>query len=312
MECSERTKRRKISAKVEEHLRLLEKESMIDDLLTHNSEKEYPLDDLLEHTESEDSTDTFYDACDQNCFENSSNDLEVENSSDSFYDFNISSFDDLDSENWVPGDMPGCDSDCDLHGDECSDLEDDNDDDSRGLAEWAAEFNIPQTALSALLKILRRKGLDIPMDGRTLMSTDRSCNVANMAGGSYYHFGIENALIAELTSLGHLVNVTDTLTLRINIDGLPLFRSSSMSLWPILGMIKEIPECSVFVIGVYSGASKPANVQEYLQEFIVDMKAVSQSGIVYNGVHFRVPLPDAFICDAPARAFLKCSKGHTG
>lgn len=85
-----------------------------------------------------------------------------------------------------------------------------------------------------------------------------------------------------------------------------------MSLWPILGRIKEIPGCSVFVIGVYSGVSKPANVQEYLQEFIVDMKAVSQSGIVYNGVHFRVPLPDAFICDAPARAFLKCSKGHTG
>ncbi|CAM4734218.1 unnamed protein product [Leuciscus chuanchicus] len=193
--------------------------------------------------------------------------------------------------------MPGCDSDCDLHGDECSDLEDDNDDDLRGLAEWAAEFNIPQTALSALPKILRRKGLDIPMDGRTLMTTDRSCNVANMAGGSYYHFGIENALIAELTSLGHLANVTDTLALRINIDGLPLFRSSSMSLWPIL---------------VYSGASKPANVQEYLQEFIVDMKAISHSGIVYNGVHFRVPLPNAFICDAPARAFLKCSKGRTG
>ncbi|ROK35808.1 hypothetical protein DPX16_17551 [Anabarilius grahami] len=200
---------------------------MIDDLLAHDSEKEYPLDDL-EHTEREDSTDTFYDACDQNCFENTSNDLEDENSSDIFYDFNISSFDDLDSENWVPG----CDSDCDLHGDECSDLED-NDDDSHGLAEWAAEFNIPQTALSALLKILRKKGLDIPVDGRTLMSTDRSCNVANMAGGSYYHFGIENALIAELTSLGHLAHVTDTLTLRINIDGLPLFRSSNMTTYEI-------------------------------------------------------------------------------
>lgn len=84
-----------------------------------------------------------------------------------------------------------------------------------------------------------------------------------------------------------------------------------MSLWPILGRIKEIPECSVFVIGVYSGASKPTNVHAYLREFIVDMKAVSQRGIVYNGVHFRVVVPDVFICDAPACAFLKCSKGHT-
>jgi len=188
MEYSERTKRRKISAKVEEHLRLLENESMIDDLVAHESDKECPLDDLLEHTESEDSTDTFYDACDQNCFE--SNDLEEDFFSDSFYDFNLSSFDDLDSENWMPGDMPGCDSDSDLHGDECSDMEEDNNNDSLGLAEWAAEFNIPQTALSALLKILRRKGLDIPMDGRTLMSTDRSCSVANMSGGSYYQIQI--------------------------------------------------------------------------------------------------------------------------
>ncbi len=80
MEFSERTERRKISAKVEEHLCQVEKESMID-LLAHDSEKEYPLDD---HSEREDSMDTFYNACDQNGLENSSNDFEDENSSDFF------------------------------------------------------------------------------------------------------------------------------------------------------------------------------------------------------------------------------------
>lgn len=179
MEGSQRTKRRKISAKVEEHLRLLEG-SMSEDLL-----------------EQQDSTpDTFYDA--QDYFENLSNDLEdpVE---DFFYDCDI------------PSDMPGYDSDSDLHGDECTVLGDDDDVDSCGLSEWATEFNIPQTALSALLKIIRKKGLDVPMDARTFMSTDRSCQVTNVAGGSYFHFGIENALISELTSLGHF-NGTDTLT----------------------------------------------------------------------------------------------------
>lgn len=39
------------------------------------------------------STDTFYNACDQNCFENSSNDLEDEDISNLFYNLNISSFD---------------------------------------------------------------------------------------------------------------------------------------------------------------------------------------------------------------------------
>ena len=80
-----------------------------------------------------------------------------------------------------------------------------------------------------------------------------------------------------------------------------------MYLCPILGRIKETPECRVFVIGVYSGASKLANTQEYLQEVIVDMEAVSQSGIVYNVVHFSVALP--FICDTHSRVLLKRSKG---
>ena len=99
------------------------------------------------------------------------------------------------------------------------DIESDHEDDTGGLAEWAAEFNIPHTALSALLKILSRKGLSVPTDARTLMSTDRSCEVKNVAGGSYYHFGIENSLIAQLASLGNLVSVVDKLTLRINVDG---------------------------------------------------------------------------------------------
>lgn len=65
----------------------------------------------------------------------------------------------------------------------------------------------------------------------------------------------------------------------------------------------------VFAIRIYSGASKPANLQVNSQEFIVDIEAISQSGIVYNSVHFRVALPDAFICYVPACTFLKCSKG---
>ncbi len=68
--------------------------------------------------------------------------------------------------------------------------------------------------------------------------------------------------------------LTDTLTLRINIDGLPLFRSTTLSLWPILARIKEIPNSNVFMIGLYSGVTKPSQLQEYLNEFIQDFKAV--------------------------------------
>ncbi|XP_034024807.1 neural Wiskott-Aldrich syndrome protein-like [Thalassophryne amazonica] len=47
------------------------------DLLSHDSQQEYP-QDLLEHSERKESADTFYNASDQNCFENLSCDLEDE------------------------------------------------------------------------------------------------------------------------------------------------------------------------------------------------------------------------------------------
>ncbi|KAA0702512.1 hypothetical protein E1301_Tti021314 [Triplophysa tibetana] len=129
-------------------------------------------------------------------------------------------------------------NDFDLDSDHSSDSEDvasDTLDDANGLAEWAAEYNISQNALSALLKNLRQKGLNVPLDARTLMSTVRKCDVKNIAGGSYYHFGIKNSIQVELASLDFdLRDLTDTLTLRVNIDGLPLFRSNNVSLWPIL------------------------------------------------------------------------------
>ncbi len=294
MEHSQRTKRRKIAAKVAEHVRLVAQQ--IDQPLDFNLEAAYgePLEDVpleiyhdsvedvSQNVENECATDIFYDAFDD----------------DIFNDF----------ENGMPADA----SDFDLESSDSEDAASEKLDDTRGLAERAAEYNISQNALSALLKILKQKGLNVPLDARTLMCTERKCNVKNVAGGSYYHFGISNSVVAELASLDFDLRVlTDTLTLRIHMDGLPLFRSTTLSLWPILARIKEIPNSNVFMIGLYSGVTKPSQLQEYLNEFIQDFKAVIHEGIQHNGGH-RVTAPDAFICDAPARVFLKCVKGHTG
>lgn len=42
---------------------------------------------------------------------------------------------------------------------------------------------------------------------------------------------------------------TDTLTLHVNVDGLPLPRSSNILLWPILGKTVELPKANVFIVG---------------------------------------------------------------
>lgn len=295
MEQSVRTKRRKIAAKVAEHFRLVSEQSASEHFQDLNLDSDFfENEPVNEHDEcdgqaevssqNEQSEEIFYDALDLDIFPE---DFEV----------GVSGFNDFDLD------------------DDCSDSDalSETTDDTEGLAEWAAEYNVSHNALSALLKILRQKGLNVPLDARTLMSTARKCNVTNLAGGSYYHFGLKNAIVASLELLDFDISeLTKNLTIRINIDGLPLFRSNNVSLWPILGKIKEIPNSDVFVIGLYSGNTKPSNVQEYLKEFVQDLREIIQEGVQFNGVFFSVSAPDAFICDAPARAFLKCVKGHTG
>ncbi len=213
MEYSQRTKRRKIAAKVAEHFRLVAQQ--IDQPLDFNVEAAYgePLEDVP--------LEIYHDSV-----EDVSRNVENECATDIFYDaFDDDIFNDF--ENGMSADA----SDFDLESSDSEDAASEKLDDTRGLAEWAAEYNISQNKLSALLKILKQKGLNVPLDARTLMCTERKCNVKNVAGGSYYHFGIRNSVVAELASLDFDLRVlTDTLTLRINIDGLPLFRSTILSL----------------------------------------------------------------------------------
>ena len=179
------------------------------------------------------------------------------------------------------------------------------------VASWAVKFKISHSALSALLEVLKSCDLDMPRDPRTLLMTPRVTDIKETAGGSFYHFGIARGIISKLAtcSPSHLVGI-ESLTLHINIDGIPLFGSSTVSLWPILGMIKELPG-KPFVIGVYCGSSKPKSLKEYLYDFVQEMKEVLTSGVDFDINKYNVKL-DAFICDAPARAFIKCIKGHSG
>jgi hypothetical protein len=99
--------------------------------------------------------------------------------------------------------------------------------------------------------------------------------------------------------------------MQVNIDGLPLFKSSKVQFWPILGKIIQPVETRVFVIGLFSGTEKPKDVDEFLHDFVDEMKTIADSGICVNSSVYPLHLR-CFICDAPARAFVKQVKGHTG
>ena len=163
---------------------------------------------------------------------------------------------------------------------------------------------------------MREHNLDIPLDARTLLATPKETKNQKVADGEYHHFGINKMLHLALkllqNSLKFSLESIKSLTMRINFDGIPLTNSTKTCLWPILALINEIPEIGVIMIGVYHGTSKPTNLCDYLHDFIGNLKTVVKDGFVFENKVFRVNIPDAFICDAAARYFLKCVKGHGG
>lgn len=178
------------------------------------------------------------------------------------------------------------------------------------LVSWVAKHNISHVAVNDLLVILRHYHPYLPKDVRTLMKTPKSYEVLNVAGGSYYHFGIENWVMSIVTGIENVTEVS----LQVNIDGLPLFKSSGAQLWPILGRLVKPKISKPFVIGLYSGDQKPTSVAEYLNHFVRDLNDLFQNGVrVSDESEERVEFSlSCIICDAPAKAFVKQIKGHSG
>ena len=65
-----------------------------------------------------------------------------------------------------------------------------------------------------------------------------------------------------------------------------------------------------FFIAVFYGSAKPKDPAEFLYDFVQELSQLLESGIVINNKKFIIKVK-CFICDIPARAYLKCVLGHT-
>jgi len=66
-----------------------------------------------------------------------------------------------------------------------------------------------------------------------------------------------------------------------------------------------------FPIGIFLGNSKPNNVKEFLKQFLDELENVLKNGYEFQNMKYSVSV-QYFICDAPARQFLKFLKSHSG
>lgn len=198
-----------------------------------------------------------------------------------------------------------------------SDTDSDSSDECKeSLREWAVKNNIPNMSLGDLLQILRLSHPDLPKDPRTLLYTETSYNIMKICGGEYFHFELSDSITKYIKNSPTSFYETDIyLKLQINIDGLPLFRSSQHQFWPILGMFKNDDDKEPFLIGIlepyYSGTSKPNNLHDCFSNFIQEYEELKTNTLSFDGKNVHLEI-HSVICDAPARAFVKCVKSFSG
>jgi len=182
------------------------------------------------------------------------------------------------------------------------------------LRQWSCDYNVPSSAVSALLKKLKELHPELPSDARTLLRTPRLHAISKLSdGGEYIYLGVK-AGIDTLLKLKEIDPLDTTLSLQFNTDGLPLFKSSNTSLWPILCIVRNSKNKSPFPVAFYCGSAKPDS--KYFQHFATELMTLLTGGLTVvtddgRQVVFKVCV-HSFVCDAPARAMLKNVKGHTG
>ena len=120
--------------------------------------------------------------------------------------------------------------------------------------------------------------------------------------------GIESGIKRIFDSIVITNEVTQNVELIVNIDRLPLFKSSSLELWPIICRFNGL---KLFIVSVYCGTKKPNSINEFLKDFLMEYQLLKTEGFLYKNNRYTVSIK-AFVCDTPARAFIKCIKSHTG
>ena len=159
-----------------------------------------------------------------------------------------------------------------------------------------------------MLKILRQhNNTELPKDARTLLQTPATVQIDDLAGGNYCYLGIKKGL-ERLVGQNLIDFSQNCLDLQINIDGLPIFKSSSLHLWPILCKFGSHP----FLVGLWAGhRQKPDDSNIFVRDFLEERQLLIRDGVQLSGQHFQVVM-NKIICDAPARAMLKGTKQFSG
>ena len=171
-------------------------------------------------------------------------------------------------------------------------------------------FNVSHRAMQVLLSGLSKFYSDVPPTLHRLRKAssvdvqnyDIDNNICYLSITDNIEFFIRKGLLPS--------NVPLNLNLKINVDGLPLFHSSKVNLWPILMCVKEVTaNVKPVPVAVFCGIGKPP-LEVFLRKFCDELRLMKTGTLISDQL---VKLSSVvFVCDAPARAYLQGIVSHNG
>ena len=183
----------------------------------------------------------------------------------------------------------------------------DDSDGKEGLVEltrWAVDENISHRSIKSLLHIFQSRHSFLLLDPTTLLLTPRYVSCEKLSSGSFYHhFGFASCLQKVFESEQTFKNLSDCsqFLMQCNINGLPLFKSTGLQLWPIIGLLKQpIKTSKLFLIGIYAGYIKLSYLVEFLNSFVIERSQLEKNGIKLIDKLYQFWI-HSFVCNAPAQ-----------
>lgn len=94
----------------------------------------------------------------------------------------------------------------------------------------------------------------------------------------------DGSLYKKHTSTGGILNAWNNLSLTWNVDGVPIFKSSKFSLWPLYLIVNELPyhlsvlKENIWFAGLWFGEIKP-NMQLVLKPLVKEHSVLESSGV---------------------------------
>lgn len=182
------------------------------------------------------------------------------------------------------------------------------------MRDWVNDCKPTQRTVDYVLTVLIDHGglKGLPRTCRTLMETDT--NIKTITVNEKTEVFFYSAKTAVITSLQRyeprVVTNLSVIEITLHFDGIPIYKSSSDSLWPFLGSFTNLTPRVVFPLNFAMCDSKPDDTS-YLDRSVNELLELSREGVEIYNVNIPLVIVNA-VADAPARAMLKKCKGHTG